>query len=144
MSIQNRSAYHDYFIEDTFVAGMVLSGTEVKSIREGKVNFKDSFCYFVSGELWIRNLHIAAYRFGTASNHVETRERKLLLNKRELRKIDARMKEKGYTIVPLKIFFNEKGFAKLEIGLAKGKKLHDKRDTQKQKDAEREMRRYLK
>lgn len=144
MSIQNRSAYHDYFIEDTFVAGMVLSGTEVKSIREGKVNFKDSFCYFVAGELWIRNLHIAAYRFGTTSNHMETRERKLLLNKRELRKIDARMKEKGYTIVPLKIFFNEKGFAKLEIGLAKGKKLHDKRDTQKQKDAEREMRRYLK
>jgi SsrA-binding protein len=144
MSIQNRSAYHDYFIEEKYDAGLVLTGTEVKSIREGKVNFKDSFCLFHKNELWVRNLHIAQYRFGTSSNHDEVRDRKLLLNRRELRKIDSKMKEKGYTLVPLKIFFNEKGFAKMEIGLAKGKKLHDKRESLKQKDAEREMRRHLK
>lgn len=123
---------------------MVLTGTEVKSIREGKVNFKDSFCVFHKGELWIRHLHIAAYRFGTAFNHEETRDRKLLLTKRELRKIESRMKEKGYTLLPLSIYFTEKGLAKMEIGLAKGKKLHDKRETLKQKDAEREMRRFTK
>lgn len=144
MVIQNRSAYHDYFIEDKYDAGMVLTGTEVKSIREGKVNFKDSFCFFDKGELWVKNLHIAAYRFGTAQNHREVHDRKLLLNRRELRKLEGKMKEKGYTLVPLKIFFNEKGFAKLEIGLARGKKLHDKRESLKQKDAEREMKRYLK
>jgi SsrA-binding protein len=142
--IRNRSAYHEYYIEDKYDAGMVLLGTEVKSIREGKVSFVDSFCFFQKGELWVRNLHIAEYRFGTTNNHIAVHDRKLLLNKKELRKLEAKLKDKGYTIVPLKIFFNEKGLAKMEIGLGKGKKLHDKRDTLKTRDAEREMKRYLK
>lgn len=144
MAIQNRSAYHDYFIEDKYDAGIVLAGTEVKSIREGKVSFVDSFCFFDKGELWLRNMHIAEYRFGTANNHMAVHDRKLLLTKRELRKLEAKTREKGYSIIPLKIFFNEKSLAKVEIGLAKGKKHHDKRETLKQKDAEREMKRYLK
>jgi len=142
--IRNRSAYHEYYVEDKYDAGMVLMGTEVKSIREGKVSFVDSFCFFQKGELWLRNLHIAEYRFGTTNNHIAVHDRKLLLNKKELRKLEGKLKDKGYTIVPLKIFFNEKGLAKIEIGLGKGKKLHDKRDTVKQRDAEREMKRYLK
>lgn len=142
--IRNRSAYHEYYIEDKYDAGMVLMGTEVKSIREGKVSFVDSFCFFQKGELWVRNLHIAEYRFGTTNNHIAVHDRKLLLNKKELRKLEAKLKDKGYTIIPLKIFFNEKGLAKMEIGLGRGKKLHDKRDTLKTRDAEREMKRYLK
>jgi SsrA-binding protein len=144
MSIQNRSAYHDYIIEDKYDAGIVLAGTEVKSIREGKVSFVDSFCLFDKGELWLRNLHIAEYRFGTANNHMAVHDRKLLLTKRELRKLEAKTKEKGYSIIPLKIFFNEKSLAKVEIGLGKGKKMHDKRDSLRQKDADREMKRFLK
>ncbi|MBY0536728.1 MAG: SsrA-binding protein SmpB [Chitinophagaceae bacterium] len=144
MAIQNRSVYHDYFIDDTFEAGMVLVGTEVKSIREGKVNFADSFCLFFKDELWVRNLHIAEYRFGTTNNHIAVHDRKLLLTKKELRKLQAKMKEKGFTIVPVKIYFNEKGLAKMSIGLARGKKDYDKRETIKKKDAEREMKRFLK
>jgi SsrA-binding protein len=144
VTIQNRSAYHDYLIEEKFDAGMVLAGTEVKSIREGKVSFVDSFCIFQKGELWLKNMHIAEYRFGTTNNHLAVHDRKLLLNKKELRKLEAKMKEKGHTIVPLKIFFNDKGYAKLEIGLGKGKKLYDKREHLKQRDTEREIKRYLK
>jgi SsrA-binding protein len=141
--IKNRSAYHDYFIEDKFDAGMVLAGTEVKSIRDGKVNFVDSFCVFFKGELWLRNMHIAEYRFGTTNNHIAVHDRKLLLTKRELRKLENKIKEKGYTIVPLRIFFSEKGLAKLEIGLGKGKKEYDKRETIKQRDTTKEIKRYL-
>lgn len=144
MSIQNRSAYHDYAIDDKYDAGMVLVGTEVKSIREGKVSFVDSFCLFFKDELYVRNLHIAEYRFGTTNNHMAVHDRKLLLTKRELRKLQAKIKEKGYSIIPLKIFFNEKGLAKMEIGLGRGKKTHDKRESMKKKDAEREMKRYMK
>lgn len=144
MAIQNRSAYHDYFIEDKYDAGIVLAGTEVKSIREGKASFVDSFCLFHNGELWLRNMNIAEYRFGTTNNHLAVHDRKLLLNKKELRKLEAKTKERGYSIIPLKLFFNDKGFVKVEIGLARGKKLHDKRDTLRQKDAEREMKRFLK
>lgn len=144
MSIQNRSAYHDYAIDDKYDAGMVLVGTEVKSIREGKVSFVDSFCLFFKDELYVRNLHIAEYRFGTTNNHIAVHDRKLLLTKRELRKLQAKIKEKGYSIIPLKIFFNEKGLAKMEIGLGRGKKTHDKRESMKKKDAEREMKRYMK
>jgi SsrA-binding protein len=144
MSISNRSAYHEYFIEDKYDAGLVLTGTEVKSLRAGRASFNDSYCYFHKGELWIKSLHIAEYSHGTVNNHDPVRERKLLLQKKELRKMETKMKEKGYTIVPLKIFFNEKGLAKLEIGLGKGKKLYDKRETIKQRDTEREMKRYLK
>jgi SsrA-binding protein len=126
------------------VAGMVLLGTEVKSIREGKVSFNDSYCLFHKDELWIKSLYIAEYTFGTSNNHIATRDRKLLLNRREMSKIQAKMKEKGFTLVPLKIFFTDKNLAKMEIGLAKGKKLHDKRDTLKAKDSQREMARFLK
>ncbi len=144
MAIQNRSAYHDYYIDEKYDAGIVLAGTEVKSIREGKASFVDSFCLFIKGELWLRNMHIAEYRFGTTNNHLAVHDRKLLLTKRELRKLEAKTRERGFSIIPLKIFFNEKGLAKVEIGLARGKKLHDKRESLKQKDAEREMKRYLK
>jgi len=123
---------------------MVLTGTEVKSLRDGRASFNDSYCYFHKGELWIKSLHIAEYSHGTVNNHDPLRERKLLLSKRELKKMETKMKEKGFTIVPLRIYFNEKGFAKLEIGLGKGKKLHDKRETIKSRDVEREMKRYLK
>jgi SsrA-binding protein len=144
MSISNRSAYHEFFIEDKYDAGLVLTGTEVKSLRAGRASFNDSYCYFHKGELWIKSLHIAEYSHGTSNNHDPIRERKLLLQKKELRKMETKMKEKGYTIVPLKIFFNEKGLAKMEIGLGKGKKLYDKRESIKQRDTDREMKRYLK
>ena len=122
---------------------MVLAGTEVKSIRDGKVNFVDSFCIFFKGELWIRNMHIAEYRFGTTNNHIAVHDRKLLLTKHELRKMENKIKEKGYTIVPLRIFFNEKGYAKLEIGLGKGKKQYDKRESIKERDTAKEIKRHL-
>ena len=141
--IKNRSAYHDYFIEDKYDAGMVLAGTEVKSIREGKVNFVDSFCTFHNGELWVKNMHIAEYRLGTTKNHIAARDRNLLLLRRELRKLENKLKDKGYTIIPLRIFFSEKGLAKMEIGLARGKKLYDKRESIKQRDTEKEIKRYL-
>jgi SsrA-binding protein len=144
MEIRNRSAYHDYFIDDKYDAGMVLAGTEVKSIREGKVSFADSFCIFQKGELWVKNLHIAEYRFGTTNNHLAVHDRKLLLTKKELRKLENKMKEKGFTIVPLRVFFTDKGLAKMEIGLGRGKKLYDKRETIKQRDTERDMKKYLK
>jgi SsrA-binding protein len=144
MDIKNRQAYFEYFIDDKYVAGIVLTGTEVKSLREGKANFNDSYCVFNKGELWIRSFHISEYSHGTVNNHDPIRERKLLLNKRELKKLEAKIKEKGYTIVPLRLFFNEKNLAKLEIGLGKGKKLHDKRETIKQRDTERELKRYVK
>ena len=122
---------------------MVLAGTEVKSIREGKVNFADSYCLFFQGELWVRNMHIAEYRLGTTNNHLAVHDRKLLLQKRELRKLENKLKEKGYTLVPLRIFFNEKGYAKLEIGLGKGKKNYDKRESIKQRDTQKEIKRHL-
>jgi SsrA-binding protein len=142
--LKNRSAYHDYFIEDKYDAGMVLLGTEVKSLRDSRVSFNDSFCFFNKGELWIKSLHIAQYSHGTVNNHDPVRDRKLLLKRRELRKMEAKIKEKGYTIVPLRIFFNEKGLVKLEIGLGKGKKQYDKRETIKQRDTDREMKRFIK
>jgi SsrA-binding protein len=142
--IRNRSAYHDYFIDDKYDAGMVLLGTEVKSLRDGRASFNDSYCYFHKGELWIKSLHIAEYSHGTVNNHDPLRERKLLLQRRELRKLETKIKEMGYSIVPLRIFFSEKGLVKMEIGLGKGKKQYDKRDTIKQRDTEREMKRYLK
>jgi len=120
---------------------MVLTGTEVKSIRAGKASFNDSYCYFHQGELWVKSLHISEYTHGTYNNHDPLRERKLLLGKRELKKLEAKIKEKGFTIVPLSIFFSEKGLAKMEIGLGKGKKLHDKRETIKARDTQREIKR---
>ena len=142
--IRNRQAYFEYFIEDKFDAGMVLLGTEVKSIREGKVSFNDSFCIFFKDELWIRGMYIAEYRLGTSNNHIAVHDRKLLLTKREIKKLQNKMKDVGYIIVPLRIFFNDKNLAKIEIGLAKGKKLHDKRESIKKKETDREIKRYLK
>jgi SsrA-binding protein len=143
--IKNRSAYHEYFIDDKYDAGLVLLGTEVKSIREGKVSFNDGYCLVHQGEIWLKSVHIAEYSHGNLNNHEPLRDRKLLLQKKEIRKIESKLKkEKGYTLIPLRIYFNEKGMVKLEMGLAKGKKLHDKRDTIRQKDAEREIKRHLK
>jgi SsrA-binding protein len=144
MESKNRSAYFEYFIDDKFIAGIMLTGTEVKSLRAGKASFNDSYCLIHQDELWLKSLHIAEYSHGTVNNHDPVRDRKLLLNKKEIKKLQAKMKEKGYTIVPLRIFFNDKNLAKLEIGLAKGKKLYDKRETIKQRDTEREMKRYIK
>jgi SsrA-binding protein len=142
--IKNRAAYHEYFIDAKYEAGMLLLGTEVKSIRGGKVSFNDSYCLLHKGEVWIKSLHIAEYSHGNINNHDPVRDRKLLLNKKEIKKIEAGLKEKGYTLVPLRMYINEKALVKIEIGLAKGKKLHDKRETIRQKDVEREMKRYLK
>lgn len=141
---KNRAAFHEFAIENTYIAGIVLSGTEVKSLRAGKLSFNDSYCIFHQGELFVRSLHISEYSFGTTQKHEPLQERKLLLTKKELRKWEAKTKEKGYTIVPLRIFFNEKNIAKIEIGLGKGKKQHDKRDTIKKRDTDREIKRYLK
>ncbi|MVT08057.1 SsrA-binding protein SmpB [Chitinophaga tropicalis] len=142
--LKNRSAYFEYAIEDKYIAGMVLTGTEIKSIRGNRVSFNDSFCYFSKGELFVRSLHIAEYTHGTYSNHNPLRERKLLLTKRELRKLENKIKERGYSIIPLRVFISDKGLAKMEIGLGKGKKLHDKRESIKQRETDREIRRFLK
>jgi SsrA-binding protein len=142
--MKNRSVYHEFFIDLKYEAGMVLLGTEVKSIRGGRVSFNDSYCLIHKGEIWVKSLHIAEYSHGNLNNHDPLRDRKLLLQKKEIRKIETKLKEKGYTLVPLRLFFNDKNMVKIEIGLAKGKKLHDKRETIKQKDVEREMKRYLK
>ena len=144
MEIKNRQAFFEYYIDDKYVAGIVLLGTEVKSLREGKASFNDSYCIIHQGELWLRSFHISEYSHGTVNNHDPVRERKLLLNRREIKKLEGKIKEKGYTIIPLRLFLNEKNLVKIEIGLAKGKKLHDKRDTIKQRDTEREMKRYIK
>lgn len=141
--IKNRSAFYEYFIDNKYVAGIVLTGTEVKSLREGKASFNDSYCIIHKGEVWLKSLHIAEYSHGTVNNHDPVRDRKLLLQKREIRKIEGKLKEKGYTLIPLRIFFSEKNLIKVEIGLAKGKKLHDKRETIKNRDVEREMKRYI-
>lgn len=144
MEIKNRSAFHEYFFDNKYVAGIILTGTEVKSLREGKASFNDSYCIIHKGEIWIKSLHIAEYSHGTVNNHDPVRDRKLLLQKREIKKIEAKLKEKGYTLIPLLIFFNEKNLIKVEIGLGKGKKLHDKRETIKKRDVEREMKRFMK
>lgn len=141
--MNNRQAYFNYHIEDKYVAGIVLLGTEVKSIREGKLSFNDAFCLFDDGELWVRGLYIAEYSHGTANNHIAVHDRKLLLNKRELKKLQLKLKDKGYTVIPLKVFFSDNGFVKVEIGLARGKKLHDKRETIKNRDLDKEMKRFL-
>ncbi len=142
--ISNRQAYFHYHIENKYVAGIVLLGTEVKSIREGKVSFNDAFCLFDKGELWLRGMYIAEYSHGTVNNHIAVHDRKLLLTKRELNKLQAALKEKGLTIVPLKVFFTDKSLVKIEIGLGKGKKLYDKRESIKARDTDREIKRYLK
>ena len=139
INIRNKRATFDYEILEEFVAGVVLVGTEIKSVRLGKASMVDSYCYFDKGELWIRNVTIAEYHWGTCNNHVPKRDRKLLLNRRELDKLQRAGQDKGLTIVGLRLFLNERGLAKLQIGLAKGRKSYDKREYIKEKDARREM-----
>ena len=138
INIQNRRATFDYSFSDKFIAGMVLTGTEIKSIRDGKVSLADSYCYMRNNELFIKNLHITEYEKGSFYNHAPMRERKLLLNRIEINKIDRKLKDKGISIIPLRLFISENGYAKLEIGIAKGKKAYDKREDIKKKDIERE------
>jgi len=140
---QNRKARHDYHILDTWEAGMVLQGTEVKSLREGRVSMIDSHARIIRGELILFHLHIGEYSKGTYANHDPLRPRKLLLHKRELRKLSGRIEEKGLTLIPLKIYFNERGLAKVQIGLARGKKMYDKRRDIAERDVKRDMERSL-
>jgi SsrA-binding protein len=141
LELINRRAKFDYHFEATYTAGMVLSGTEVKSLRAGKVSFNDSYCFFDRNELYVKSLHISEYAFGTITNHQPLQERKLLLNKRELKKLENKIKEKGYSIIPIRIFFSESGYAKLDIGLGKGKKEFDKRNVIKERESDRNLKR---
>lgn len=144
ISIKNRKASFNYELIERFVAGLKLVGTEIKSIRNGKVNLTDSYCTLIRGEMYVINLHIAEYELGTINNHIAKRDRKLLLNKKEIEKLDKKVKESGLTIVPTKLFVNDRGLAKLEIALARGKKTYDKRETLKSKDAKRDIDRAMK
>ena len=139
----NKKAYHDYFIEETFEAGIVLTGTEVKSVRGGKVNLKESFCRIKDGEVFINNMNISPYDFGNRVNHDPTRMRKLLLHHSEIDKLIRLTEQKGLSLVPTKLYFKN-NYIKLEIGVARGKKLHDKRETLKRKEADREMSKVMK
>ncbi len=144
INIKNKRARYEYQIMDTFNAGIQLSGTEIKSIRLGKATITEFFCAFKGDELWVRGMHIAEYEFGTYSNHEPKRERKLLLNRQELNKLQKKLKDQGLTIIPLRLFVTQKGWAKLEIALAKGKKLHDKRESLKEKNTQRDIERASK
>jgi SsrA-binding protein len=137
--IKNKKAFFEYEIIESLEAGMQLVGTEIKSIRSGKANLTDSYCQFLNNELYVKNLHISEYELGTCNNHIAKRDRKLLLQKRELQKWQRKIKETGLTIIPLKLFINDKGFAKLEIALCRGKKIYDKRESIREKDNQREM-----
>lgn len=139
----NRKVKHDYFLEDFYECGLVLTGTEIKSIREGHVQFKDAYVSIFRGEAWIKGMHISAYKYGSFANVDEERDRKLLLHKDEIAKLDSKVRTKGYTLVPVRMYLKN-GRAKLEIALAKGKDLYDKRQTEKIRDASREMAKALK
>lgn len=139
VNIRNKRATFDYEVLDTYTAGLVLTGTEVKSLRAGKAGLTDTFCIFDKGELWVKNAYIAEYFYGTYNNHNSHRDRKLLLNRKELRNLANDSKEPGLTIVPLRLFFNEKGLAKMEIALCKGKRQYDKRDSIKEQESRREL-----
>jgi len=139
INIRNRQASYEYELLDKYIAGIVLTGTEIKSIREGKVNLQDGYGYFNNGELFVKGVNISPYAQGTHYNHVPTRERKLLMKRSELKKLEARSEEKGLTLVPTRLFINDRGLAKMEIALGRGKKLHDKRDSIKEKDAKRKL-----
>lgn len=139
INIRNRQAGFEYEILDKYVAGIVLSGTEIKSIREGKANLQDGYCYISNGEVFVKGVNITPYAQGTHYNHEATRERKLLLKRSEIKKLEGKVEEKGLTLVPLRLFINGRGFAKLEIALGKGKKQHDKRQSIKERDAKREL-----
>ncbi|MDH8702330.1 SsrA-binding protein [Dysgonomonadaceae bacterium PH5-43] len=142
--IKNKRASFDYEFIETFVSGIVLTGTEIKSIRLGKASLVDSYCLIINNELWVRNMYIAEYFYGTYNNHEARKDRKLLLNRKELRKIENLSKNTGFTIIPTKMFINEKGYAKLVIAVAKGKKAYDKRQSLREKDDKRDMDRAFK
>lgn len=139
INIKNRQAGYEYELLDRYVAGMVLRGTEIKSIREGKVNLQDGYCYMNQGELFMKGVTIMPYAQGTHYNHEAGRERKLLLKRSEIKKLEGKMEEKGLTVVPTRLFINDRGLAKIEIAVGRGKKLHDKRDSMRERDAKREL-----
>lgn len=144
INIKNKRASFDYEFIDTYTAGIVLTGTEIKSIRQGKAGLVDTFCFFSRGELWVKNMYIAEYFYGSYNNHAARRDRKLLLSKKELRKLERSTREPGFTIVPTRLYINERGLAKLVIALAKGKKQYDKREALREKDDKRMMDRMFK
>lgn len=144
VNIRNKRASFDYELLETFNAGIVLTGTEIKSIRLGKAGLSDTFCYMNNGELWVKNMYIAEYFYGSYNNHAARRDRKLLLTKKELQKIAKSIKESGFTIVPTRVFLNEKGLAKVVIAIAKGKKIYDKRESIKEREDKRQMDRMFK
>lgn len=141
VNIKNRRATFDYIVTDSYTAGLVLTGTEIKSIRQSKASLVDTYCTFIGGELWVKNMHVAEYFYGSYNNHAARRDRKLLLERKELRKLQQAVKNPGFTIVPLRLFINEKGLAKLVIALARGKHEYDKRESIKERDDKREMER---
>lgn len=142
--IKNKRATFDYEIMDRYTAGIVLVGSEIKSIRQGKAGLSDSYCFFVNGELWLKNMYVAEYFYATYNNHIERRDRKLLLSKKELAKIADAVKSPGVTIVPLLLFINDRGYAKLTIGIVRGKKLYDKRASIKEREDKRALARVMK
>jgi len=144
INIKNKRATFDYELLETYTTGIVLTGTEIKSIRLGKASLVDTFCVFEKGELWVKNMNIAEYFYGSYNNHNARRERKLLLNRKELRKIERLIKETGYTVIPTRLFLNERGLAKLIIAVARGKKQYDKRQSLREKDDKRMMDRVMK
>lgn len=139
----NKKAKFEYFFLDKYKAGVMLTGTEVKSVKLGRVSMSDAYCYFRMGELWLRNLHIAEYKQGGYNNHEPKRDRKLLLQKRELKKLEIKIKERGLTIIPVEVFISENGFVKVEIALSKGKKAYNKKQSIKEKDLKRDMDRSM-
>lgn len=144
VSIRNKKASFEYFFVETYTAGIVLTGTEIKSIRQGKASLVDSYCYIHNGEIWVKGMNISPYFFGSYNNHEAKRDRKLLLTKKEIRKLQEATKQVGFTIVPTLVFIDAKGRAKVDIALAKGKKEYDKRQTLKEKEDRREMDRAIK
>ena len=144
INIKNRRATFDYDFIDQYTAGIVLTGTEIKSIRLGKASLVDTFCYFSRNELWVKNMNVSEYFYGSYNNHASRRDRKLMLQKKELMKLQRQVKESGFTIVPVRLYINNRGLAKLVIALAKGKKLYDKREAIKERDDKRYMDRFLK
>ncbi len=143
LNVRNKRATFEFEIIDSYVAGIMLRGSEIKSVRDGRVSMNDAYCQFRDGELWVKNLNISEYKQATIWQHEPLRMRKLLLSKKELAKLLAKVKERGFTIIPLRLFMNERGYAKLEIALARGKKTHDKRASIKEKDQKRDLDRTM-
>ena len=144
INIKNKRAVHDYLLLDKYTAGIVLTGTEIKSIRQGKASLVDTYCYVINGEVWLKNMYVAQYKQGSYNNHIERRDRKLLLMKKEIRKIQQTVKSPGFSIIPVLIFIDEKGLAKVDIHIARGKREYDKRETLKEKEDRRAIDRQFK